>query len=191
MAHDLSRDQALAADDQEGGLHDRARRRTFLERRMTPPGGIRLLIVDDDAVARETLSERFSRDQDINVVGVAAAADEAIRIAADQSPDVVVMEVSIRGMSGAEVARQIRAVSPHSKVVMLTGVSDHQSVLDSIDSGAVGYMYKDDDDDAVVQAIRAAFRGESPMSARAATALLASRRRATEVRGADGDGSPG
>jgi DNA-binding NarL/FixJ family response regulator len=191
VAHDLSRDQALAADDQEGDLHDRARRRTFLERRMTPPGGIRLLIVDDDAVARETLSERFSRDQDINVVGVAAAADEAIRIAADQSPDVVVMEVSIRGMSGAEVARQIRAVSPHSKVVMLTGVSDHQSVLDSIDSGAVGYMYKDDHDDAVVQAIRAAFRGESPMSARAATALLASRRRATEVRGADGDGSPG
>ena len=191
MAHDLSRDQALAADDQEGDLHDRARRRTFLERRMTPPRGIRLLIVDDDAVARETLSERFSREQDINVVGVAAAADEAIRIAADQSPDVVVMEVSIRGMSGAEVARQIRAVSPHSKVVMLTGVSDHQSVLDSIDSGAVGYMYKDDDDDAVVQAIRAAFRGESPMSARAATALLASRRRATEVRGADGDGSPG
>jgi DNA-binding NarL/FixJ family response regulator len=158
---------------------------------MTPPGGIRLLIVDDDAVARETLSERFSRDQDMNVVGVAAAADEAVRIAADQSPDVVVMEVSIRGMSGAEVARHIRAVSPHSKVVMLTGVSDHQSVLDSIDSGAVGYMYKDDDDDAVVQAIRAAFRGESPMSPRAATALLASRRRAAEVRGADGEGSPG
>jgi DNA-binding NarL/FixJ family response regulator len=158
---------------------------------MTPPGGIRLLIVDDDAVARETLSERFSRDQDMNVVGVAAAADEAVRIAADQSPDVVVMEVSIRGMSGAEVARQIRAVSPHSKVVMLTGLSDHQSVLDSIDSGAVGYMYKDEDDDAVVQAIRAAFRGESPMSARAATALLASRRRAAEARGADGEGAPG
>lgn len=191
MAHDLSRDQALTADDQEGGLHDRARRLTFLERHMTPPGGIRLLIVDDDAVARETLSERFSREQDIHVVGVAAAADEAVRIAADQSPDVVVMEVSIRGMSGAEVARQIRAVSPHSKVVMLTGLSDHQSVLDSIDSGAVGYMYKGEDDDAVARAIRAAFRGESPMSARAATALLASRHRAAEVGGADGEGSPG
>jgi DNA-binding NarL/FixJ family response regulator len=158
---------------------------------MTPPGGIRLLIVDDDAVARETLSERSSREQDIHVVGVAAAADEAVRIAADQSPDVVVMEVSIRGVSGAEVARQIRAVSPHSKVVMLTGLSDHQSVLDSIDSGAVGYMYKGEDDDAVARAIRAAFRGESPMSARAATALLASRHRAAEVGGAGGEGSPG
>jgi DNA-binding NarL/FixJ family response regulator len=156
---------------------------------MTLPGGIRVLIIDDDAVAREALSESLSRDPDMNVVGVAPAADEAVRIAADQSPDVVVMEVSIRGMSGAEVARQIRAVSPRSKVVMLTGLSDHQSVLDSIDSGAVGYMYKDEDNNAVVQAIRSAFRGDSPMSARAATILLSSRRRAAAVRGADAPAS--
>lgn len=158
---------------------------------MTLPRGIRILIVDDDAVARQTLSERFSRDPDINVVGIAAAADEAVRIARDQSPDVIVMEVSIRGVRGAEVTRQIRAVSPHSKVVMLTGLSDHQSVLDSIDSGAVGYMYKDEDGNALVRAVRAAFHGESPMSARAATILLSSRRRAAEVGDVDGSGVVG
>jgi DNA-binding NarL/FixJ family response regulator len=141
---------------------------------MTHPGGIRLLIADDDAVAREALSKRFSREQDIDVV-IAADGDEAVRIAAEQSPDVVLTEVSIRGLSPVAVARQIRVASPHSRVVMLTSLSDSQSILDSIDSGAVGYMFKDEDDDAVVRAVRAAFRGESPLSARAATAILSSR----------------
>jgi DNA-binding NarL/FixJ family response regulator len=141
---------------------------------MTHPGGIRLLIADDDAVAREALSKRFSREQDIDVV-IAADGDEAVRIAAEQSPDVVLTEVSIRGLRPVAVARQIRVASPHSRVVMLTSLSDSQSILDSIDSGAVGYMFKDEDDDAVVRAVRAAFRGESPLSARAATAILSSR----------------
>lgn len=141
---------------------------------MTHPGGIRLLIADDDAVARDALSERFSREQDIDVV-IAADGDEAVRIAAEQSPDVVLTEVSIRGLRPVAVARQIRVASPHSRVVMLTSLSDSQSILDSIDSGAVGYMFKDEDDDAVVRAVRAAFRGESPLSARAATAILSSR----------------
>jgi len=142
---------------------------------MTRPGGIRLLIADDDAVARDALSERFSREQDIDVIAVAADGHEAVRMAGERSPDVVLTEVTMGGPGGVEVARQIRAMSPNSKVVMLTSLSDHQTILDSIDSGAVGYMFKDEDDDAVVRAVRAAFRGESPLSARAATAILSSR----------------
>jgi len=142
---------------------------------MTRPGGIRLLIADDDAVARDARSERFSREQDIDVIAVAADGHEAVRMAGERSPDVVLTEVTMGGPGGVGVARQIRAVSPNSKVVMLTSLSDHQTILDSIDSGAVGYMFKDEDDDAVVRAVRAAFRGESPLSARAATAILSSR----------------
>jgi DNA-binding NarL/FixJ family response regulator len=166
---------ALTPDDQKPALADDFRRLARFERRMTRPGGIRLLIADDDAVARDALSERFSREQDIDVIAVAADGHEAVRMAGERSPDVVLTEVTMGGPGGVGVARQIRAVSPNSKVVMLTSLSDHQTILDSIDSGAVGYMFKDEDDDAVVRAVRAAFRGESPLSARAATAILSSR----------------
>jgi DNA-binding NarL/FixJ family response regulator len=142
---------------------------------VTHPPGIRLLIADGDVLARDALSDLFSREQGIDVIGVAADGHEAVRIAGERSPDVVLTEVTMPGLGGVEVARQIRVASPSSKVVMLTSLGDHRSILDSIDGGAIGYIFKDEDGAEVIRAVRAAFRGESPLSARATTAILSSR----------------
>jgi DNA-binding NarL/FixJ family response regulator len=142
---------------------------------VTHPPGIRLLIADGDVLARDALSDLFSREQGIDVIGVAADGHEAVRIAGERSPDVVLTEVTMPGLGGVEVARQIRVASPSSKVVMLTSLGDHRSILDSIDGGAIGYIFKDEDGAEVIRAVRTAFRGESPLSARATTAILSSR----------------
>jgi DNA-binding NarL/FixJ family response regulator len=136
---------------------------------------IRLLIADDHAAVRRGLSQLFARENDIEVVGEASDGGEAVRIAAEQNPDVVLIEVSMRDMSGAEATRHMRTMSPQSRVVILTSSGDRDSVLEAIDSGAVGYIFKDDGCEELVRAVRSAARGESPLSARAARVVLASR----------------
>jgi DNA-binding NarL/FixJ family response regulator len=136
---------------------------------------IRLMIVDDHPMVRRSLAELFDAEPDIEVVGALGDGDAAVEVASTAKPDVVLMDISMPGMGGIEATRKIMAAHPEARVVMLTSHSDREHVIDSLDNGAVGYLLKDAETDELLRSVRAAARGESPLSPKAARALIDSR----------------
>jgi two-component system response regulator DevR len=104
---------------------------------------VTLLIVDDHEVVRVGLRGILGRRRDMAVVGVAANAEEGIKLALEKLPDVVVMDVRLPGASGIEACREIRSRLPGTRVLMLTSYADEDAVLASILAGASGYLLKD------------------------------------------------
>jgi DNA-binding NarL/FixJ family response regulator len=137
---------------------------------------IRVLIADDHLVVRTGLEQLLSGAGDLEVVGTAADGGEAAELAAAESPDVVLMDLSMPGTDGIEATRRIHAHRPETRVVVLTSFSDRERILDALDAGAVGYLLKDAEPEELIRGIRAAAAGESPLHPKAAGALLTSRR---------------
>ncbi|HZD73882.1 MAG TPA: response regulator transcription factor [Actinomycetota bacterium] len=133
---------------------------------------IRVLLVDDHKLVRAGLQSLLATVDDIEVVGVASGGCEALGVAADTGPEVVLMDLSMPGMSGVEATRRLLERMPSVQVVMLTSFADQDLVLKAIDAGAVGYLLKDADPEDLVRGVRAAANGGSPMSGKAARALL-------------------
>jgi two-component system response regulator DevR len=104
---------------------------------------ISVLIVDDHEVVRVGLKTLLARRKGLVVAGVAANGEEAVAVAAEARPDVVVMDVRMPGGSGIEACREIRSLLPETKVLMLTSYADEDAVLASILAGACGYLLKD------------------------------------------------
>ncbi len=137
---------------------------------------VRLLIVDDHPLVRRGLCELFGEDEGIEVIDAVADGEQAVSTTLAQSPDVVLMDISMPGMDGIEATRRLLAVRPEARVVMLTSFADHERVMEALDSGAVGYILKDAESDELLRAVRAAAAGDSPLSPRAARALITARR---------------
>jgi DNA-binding NarL/FixJ family response regulator len=133
---------------------------------------IRVLIVDDHPLARAGLRELLGALDDIAVVGAAAGGDEALRLAAELRPDVVLMDLEMPDKNGVETTRELRERDAAAAVVVLTSFSDRERILDALDAGAVGYLLKDADADELARAIRAATRGDVPLHPRAAREVL-------------------
>jgi DNA-binding NarL/FixJ family response regulator len=121
---------------------------------------IRVLLVDDQQLLTGALTRILDREADIEVVGVAASVAEA-RAAARQPVDVVLMDYRLPDGTGVEATRAIKARHPTARVVMLTAVADDETILESIQAGADGYLTKDRAVDEVVGAVRAAHAGET------------------------------
>jgi DNA-binding NarL/FixJ family response regulator len=136
---------------------------------------IRVLIADDHAVLRAGLEQMLATAEDLELVGSAADGEEAVRLAAEGSPDVVLMDLSMPGVDGIEATRRIVADRPQTQIVILTTFSDRERILRALDSGAVGYLLKDAPPEDVLNGIRSAARGESPLSPRAARTLITER----------------
>jgi DNA-binding NarL/FixJ family response regulator len=137
---------------------------------------IRLVIVDDHPLVRRGLCELFAAEGDIDVVDAVGNGDEAVRSVLAQHPDVVLMDVSMPDIDGIEATRRVLAVRPETRVVMLTSFAEHERVIEALDSGAIGYILKDAESDELVRGVRAAAAGDSPLSPRAARALVTARR---------------
>jgi DNA-binding NarL/FixJ family response regulator len=137
---------------------------------------IRVLIVDDHAVVRRGLEQLLGTSVDMEVVGVASDGNEAVATAASEAPDVVLMDLSMPNVDGVEATRRIVDASPDAHVVVLTSFAEHQRVLDALEAGAVGYLLKDADPEEVLNGIRAAHAGGSPLDPKAARALVDARR---------------
>src|SRR5204863_940937 len=101
--------------------------------------------------------------------------EEAIALAGEYQPDVVLMDLSMPGVDGIEATRRLMAEQPESRVVILTSFSDRERILDALDAGAVGYLLKDAEPDELLRGVRAAARGESPLAPKAAQAVLEAR----------------
>ena len=136
---------------------------------------IRVAIVDDHAMLRAGLEQLLAGEPDLEVVGKAASGDEAIALARDVRPDVVLMDLQMPGVDGVSATREI--VSEElADVLVLTSYSDAERIVGALDAGALGYLLKDAEPDEVLRGIRAVARGESPIDPKAARELLGSRR---------------
>jgi DNA-binding NarL/FixJ family response regulator len=138
---------------------------------------IRVLLVDDHAIVRRGLEQLLAGVDDIEVVASAADGAEALEAIERTDPDVVLMDLQMPGMDGVEATRRIVAAGGPD-VLVLTSFSDAERILGALDAGAVGYLLKDADPEAVIDGVRAVSRGESPLHPRAARQLLGARRTA-------------
>ncbi len=137
---------------------------------------IRVLLVDDHAMVRAGLQRLLDQKADIVVVGEAENGPDAIELAAALNPDVILMDVSMPGLSGIEATRHIMENGTRPSIVMLTASNDRRSVVHAIDAGALGYLMKDAEPSALIEGVRSAAAGNAPLDPRAARSLLDSRR---------------
>jgi len=122
---------------------------------------IRILLADDHNVVRDGLRALLERETDMTVVAEAADGRESVRLAEEQSPDVVVMDLAMPNMNGIEATRRIVAANPRAAVVILSMHQDESYVLGSLNAGAKGYLLKDSMRKEVIDAIRAVYQGRS------------------------------
>lgn len=142
---------------------------------------IRLLVVDDHAIVRRGLEMLFATADDIELVGLAADGAEAVTMARDNKPDVVLMDLAMPGVDGVAATRQIVAHEPGVRVVVLTSLGEESRILDALNAGAQGYLLKHTDPDALLEAVRSAYGGDAPLDPRAGRVLLEQRRRAPQA----------
>ena len=122
---------------------------------------IRILLADDHTIVRDGLRGLLEREPDMMVVGEAADGRETVRLAEEQSPDVVVMDLAMPNMNGMEATRRILAANPRAAVVVLSMHQDESYVLGALHAGAKGYLLKDSLRKEVTEAIRAVSQGRS------------------------------
>jgi DNA-binding NarL/FixJ family response regulator len=122
---------------------------------------IRVLIADDQRVVREGLMMLVGLIDGVDVVGTAADVLEAVERAAREHPDVVLMDLRMPGMEGAEATRQIRAALPDTQVLVLTTYADDESLFPALRAGARGYLTKDASAEEIEQAIRTVAAGRT------------------------------
>ncbi len=138
---------------------------------------ITVVIADDHAVVREGLAMLMGNRPDIDVVGQAADGAEAVAVARDTAPDVVLMDLSMPVLDGVAATRQLYEELPGIAVVVLTTFADSDRVLDSLEAGAVGYLMKDSPPGDIIAGVVAAANGGSPLDPRVARALVEAQRR--------------
>ena len=138
---------------------------------------LRVVIVDDHDLFRTGLRSLLE-EQGLRVVGEASSGAEGVQVVRELTPDVVVMDLAMPGMGGADATRHITSIAPLTRVVMLTISDDEADVMDAIFAGACGYLLKDSSIQELMAGIHAAARGESPVSP-AVAATVFQRLRAT------------
>jgi len=139
----------------------------------------RILLVDDHDIVRLGLMTLLNDQPDMEVIGEASTAAEAVKAVEKLSPDVVLMDIRLPGEGGIEATRQVTERFPKSKVVMLTSFADDELVMRAINAGAVGYVLKQVGNEELIRAIQAASRGEAVLDS-STTARLLTRVRAAE-----------
>lgn len=145
---------------------------------------IRILLVDDQSLFREGLSAVLSVQPDIEIVGEAANGVEAVSLAGDLKPHVVLMDLRMPQLGGVEATRRIRATPAAPQVIVLTTFDDDEEVFDALRAGAAGYLLKDDSPERLGDAIRAVARGESFLQPSIAAKVVAEFNRLSSVRSA-------
>ncbi|MEO3823150.1 response regulator transcription factor [Actinomadura sp. B10D3] len=133
---------------------------------------IKVLIADDHPVVRQGLRTFLGIQDDIEVVGEAEDGTSAVTLAESLEPDIVLMDLKMPGADGLTALTELRARGVQARVLVLTSVTERGHVLPAVQAGAAGYLYKDVDPQALVQAIRAVHDGHVLFAPDAAEAML-------------------
>jgi NarL family two-component system response regulator LiaR len=133
---------------------------------------VRVLIADDHSVVRQGLRMLLTLDTDLEVAGEARNGAEALRLARELRPDVVLMDLLMPVMDGIAATAAIRRELPETEVLALTSALDDASVVGAVRAGAIGYLLKNSDAEDVIRAIKAAAAGQVHLSPEAATRLM-------------------
>ena len=121
---------------------------------------LKLLIVDDHAIFREGLRALLDMEEDFTVIGEASRGDEAIAMVAEEPPDVILLDLHLPDGSGAAFCRELRRISPQSKVLILSAYDDDQEVSAALIAGASGYVLKTVGGERLADNIRSVYQGE-------------------------------
>ena len=122
---------------------------------------MRVVVADDQTVVREGLITLIGTMSGIEVVGAAADGDEAVSLVTELAPDVVLMDLRMPRLDGAEATRRIRAEHPATQVVVLTTYADDESIVGALRAGAIGYLTKDAGREHIARALEAAASGQA------------------------------
>jgi DNA-binding NarL/FixJ family response regulator len=141
---------------------------------------IRVLIVDDHAIVRTGLHQLLTTTDDLEPVGGATSGEQAVAMAAELHPDVVLMDLSMPDTDGIAATRRIVKENPKTHVLVLTSFSDRSRILAAVDAGAEGYLLKESATEEILEGIRQMVVGGSPLDPKAARELLTSRRGPSE-----------
>jgi DNA-binding NarL/FixJ family response regulator len=133
---------------------------------------IRVLIADDHTLFRDGLRALLASIPDVEVVGEASSGREALKLAVEHQPDVVLMDIQMPDLNGIEATRQILRASPHIGIIVLTMFQDDDSVFAVMRAGARGYVLKGADQTVLLRAVRAIANGESLFSPEIAARLM-------------------
>lgn len=131
-----------------------------------------ILIADDHPLFRKGLRALLASQTELELVGEAESGAEAVRMAEQLQPDVVLMDLQMPGGGGLEAVRQIVRTSPHIRVLVVTMFEDDDSVFAAMRAGALGYVLKDTNDEEIVRAIHAVGSGEAIFSPAIASRLI-------------------
>ncbi len=137
---------------------------------MTSP--ITVLLVDDHQVVRQGVRAYLDALPDFTVVGEAESGETAVRIALEQVPDVVLMDLVMPGMDGVEATRKVKDVSPRTQIVVLTSFHQDEHIFPALKAGAISYILKDVKMAELAAAIRQAARGEATLHPRVAARVI-------------------
>jgi NarL family two-component system response regulator LiaR len=133
---------------------------------------IRVMIVDDHEMVRMGLAAYLESQPDMEIVAEAANGKEAVRLALEKKPDVILMDLVMEGMDGIEATKEILRVLDHPKIIVLTSFIDDDKVYPVIEAGALSYLLKTSKANEIAAAIRAAMKGESVLEAQVTGKML-------------------
>jgi DNA-binding NarL/FixJ family response regulator len=131
----------------------------------------RILVVDDHPLTRDALRSLLAQ-HGFDVVGEAASGEEAVALARDLKPDLILLDLTMPGMSGVEALPLLRGEAPETEVVVLTASEDEDSLLSAIRAGAAGYLLKSEPPERIVDFLRGVAQGEAALSGVIARRLL-------------------
>ena len=135
-------------------------------------GKIRVLLTDDHTLFRQGIRTLLAGESDIEVIGEAGNGSDAVKLARETRPDLVLMDIGMTGMSSFEATRQIRKERPETRVVFLSMYDDEDYLAECVEWGGSGYILKDSPADQLLTAIREVHRGGSYLSPRLLTRLV-------------------
>jgi DNA-binding NarL/FixJ family response regulator len=133
---------------------------------------LRVVLVDDQRIVRDGLVTLLGLLPGITVVGAAADGAQAVELVAEHAPDVLLTDLRMPGVDGVEATRRVRAAHPGTAVVVLTTYADDGAVVDALRAGAVGWLSKDADAEAIGRALRSAAAGHSTIDSAALAKLV-------------------
>jgi NarL family two-component system response regulator LiaR len=133
---------------------------------------IRVMLVDDHDMVRKGARGYLEAQPDIEVVAEAGSGEDAVRLAREQVPDVVLMDLVMPGMDGVEATRKVKDASPRTQIIVLTSYHQDEHIFPALQAGAISYLLKDVKAAELVEAIHRAARGEATLHPRVAARVI-------------------